>query len=70
MAGNRLYQNVPQQIDILKQFTENGVENDPTAGVAIKCQKIPSKNHFIFSDIINLKNNVEIFDEKHIKQHD
>ena len=47
MAGNRLYQNIPQQIDIVKQFTENGVENDPTAGVGIKCQKIPSKNHFI-----------------------
>ena len=48
MAGNRLYQNIPQQIDIVKQFTENGVENDPSAagGVGIKCQKIPSKNHF------------------------
>ena len=50
MAGNRLYQNIPQQIDIVKQFTKNGVENDPTAGVSvstIKCQKIPSKNYSI-----------------------
>ena len=43
--------------------------NDDYPEAWYKVSKDPIKKPF-YSDIINLKNNEEIFDEKHIKQHD